>query len=514
MRNNLPVTQREFDLPDGLMLVSVTNTRAEITHCNRAFTEASGFSYDELIGQPHNIVRHPDMPAEAFRDMWHTIGNGLPWTGLVKNRRKNGDHYWVVANATPIMENGKPTGYVSVRTKPSRQQIQAAEALYAQLNQGANGLSLKRGQVVRSGPLGWLDKWKRASGEAKLATLLVSLIVACLGPGLLGIGEHAAYLVEKLAVLLGSAAIFWWFKVSVFAPLRLAEQFARDIAACNLTHAVPTDAPEPAGSLLRSLSQIQVNLKATIGDVRSEVQGFSQAAQEIASASQDLAHRTETQASNLEETAASLEELSATVRSTSDNANAMAKQTRHSASIASHGQTAIRTVGTSMKDIEHSSGKMSEIISAIEGIAFQTNILALNAAVEAARAGEQGRGFAVVAGEVRALAQRSGAAAKEIKDLISTSAQQVNSGVGQMGQASSTIDEVVTEIEATQTVVEDIRHAMSEQSEGLMQINTAVVMLDNVTQQNAAMVEQTSAAASSLSTGSDALRRSVAIFKF
>lgn len=513
MRNNQPVTQREYDYPADLMLVSSTNTKGEIIHCNRAFVESSGFSYEELIGQPHNIVRHPDMPPEAYRDMWRTIGNGLPWTGIVKNRRKNGDHYWVVANATPIMDNGKPTGYLSVRTKPSRAQVQAAEALYAKLNQGNSGLSLERGQVVRRGPAGWFDAWSRSSGDMRLGLLLLVMMLSSLSPTVLGASAQTAFAAQTAAMLLGSVVVMLWFRASVSAPLRAAEQFARDVAACNLTTQVGTSAPEPAGSLLRNLSQIQVNLRAIIGDVRGEVEGFSQAAQEIASASQDLSSRTEMQASNLEETAASMEELAATVRTTSDNANAMADQTQQSANIASQGQTAIHTVGDAMKGIESSSKKMSEIISVIEGIAFQTNILALNAAVEAARAGEQGRGFAVVAGEVRSLAQRSGAAAKEIKDLIQNSVNQVGNGVGQMSQASGIIDNVVTEINATHTVVEEIRHATREQSEGLMQINNAIVQLDNVTQQNAAMVEQTSAAADNLSQGSEGLRRSVAVFR-
>lgn len=513
MRNNSPVTQNEYDYPADLMLVSSTNSKGEITHCNRAFVEASGFDYDELIGQPHNIIRHPDMPAEAYRDMWRTIGGGHPWTGVVKNRRKNGDHYWVVANATPIMENGKPIGYLSVRTKPDRLQIQAAEALYAKLNARNSGLSLERGQVARTGVSSLTQAWGRSSGQARLGMLLLAMVAVSLMPTAMGADVQTAFLIQSIGLLFFVLVVMLWFRYSIAAPLQTAEQFARDVAACNLMTRVDTSAPEPVGSLLRNLSQIQVNLKAIIGDVRSEVSGFGQAAQEIASASRDLSARTETQASNLQQTAASMEELAATVRTTSDNANAMAEQTQRSAAITVKGQADIRMVGSAMKGIESSSKQMGEIISVIEGIAFQTNILALNAAVEAARAGDQGRGFAVVAGEVRSLAQRSGAAAKEIKNLIHSASDQVSNGVNQMGQASATIDDVVTEINATRTVVEEIRHATREQSEGLMQINTAIVQLDNVTQQNAAMVEQTSAAADNLSIGTEGLRRSVAVFR-
>ncbi|MCU0927152.1 MAG: PAS domain-containing protein, partial [Hydrogenophaga sp.] len=155
MRNNLPVTQQEFVLPDGATLVSTTDLQSRITYCNPNFVAVSGFSREELLGQPHNLVRHPDMPSEAYRDMWATLQSGSPWSALVKNRRKNGDHYWVMANATPVMKNGQPVGYMSVRTKPTRQQVEQAEALYAQMRtEAANGqssLGLSKGQLVRNG---------------------------------------------------------------------------------------------------------------------------------------------------------------------------------------------------------------------------------------------------------------------------------------------------------------------------------------------------------------------------
>ena len=512
MRNNQPVTQREFDYPNDVMLVSSTDTKGHITHCNRAFVEVSGYTYEELIDQPHNLVRHPDMPPEAFRDLWRTIGRGLPWTGLVKNRRKNGDHYWVQANVTPIMENGKPVGYLSVRTKPSRQQVQEAEALYALLQQGDSGITLERGLVRYSGLRGLLDRWNHIGAEMRLGLLLAATALVSQSHRLLGDTPWADAL-EMGTLAAGMVGVVWWFRRSISTPLEQANQFARDVAACNLSQGVSSMGTEPVASLMRSLSQIQVNLKAVINDVRSEVFGFSQGAQEIASASQDLSARTESQASSLQETAASMEQMTATVQHTSANAGAMAAQTQHSTEVATHGQRAIHEVEQSMKEIAQSSSRMSEIITTIESIAFQTNILALNAAVEAARAGDHGRGFAVVASEVRALAQRSAGAAREIRDLIQASVDQVDTGVRQMQGASRTIDSVVQEVQAVSVLVEEIRTAANEQSEGLTQINAAIDQLDNVTQQNAAMVEQTAASAQTLSAGSETLHRSVAVFR-
>jgi PAS domain S-box-containing protein len=156
MRINLPVTQQNFDYSGDELLVSSTNTKGEITHCNPAFVRVSGYGYDELIGQPHNIIRHPDMPAEAYKDLWRTIGRGEPWTGLVKNRRKNGDHYWVRANATPVVRGGKLTGYMSVRTQPAREEVAAAEKLYADFRTGRAGRRrFRHGLIVRTGPMAW-----------------------------------------------------------------------------------------------------------------------------------------------------------------------------------------------------------------------------------------------------------------------------------------------------------------------------------------------------------------------
>jgi aerotaxis receptor len=304
-----------------------------------------------------------------------------------------------------------------------------------------------------------------------------------------------------------------WFHRHFVSALDEADRFAADIASCNLSTQVDTHQPEPMGALVRKLLQVQINLRAVIGDVRGEIDGFSQSASEIAAGSMDLSGRTEAQASSLEETAASMEELASTVRQTADTAAQVAQQTQRSTAVANEGREAIQAVRSSMHQIEQSSLKVSEIIQVIESIAFQTNILALNAAVEAARAGEQGRGFAVVASEVRALAQRSANAAKEIRELIGQSATQVNHGVRQMDAASGTIEQVVAEVLKVSELVAQISNATQEQSIGIAQVNEAITQLDTVTQQNAALVEESAGSAEVLSGGTEGLRRSVQIFR-
>ena len=304
MRTNLPVTQHEFVIPDGVTLVSVTDLTSRITYCNPAFIAVSGYSKEELLGHPHNLVRHPDMPAEAFRDMWATLQSGQPWSALVKNRRKNGDHYWVQANATPIMGNGQVTGYMSVRTKPSREQIEQADALYARMRAeaetGRPSLALHHGRLVHTGWQGTLRRWLRPTLGKNLAaiTLILALAVQVIEgatEGAAPVWQVAAFGVTVMLALAAAALM----RSLMVGPLKRAVDFANQMAAGDLSGRLASLGNGEFGELSRALNQLNVNLQAVVSDVRREVEGVQVASNEIASGNQDLSARTESQASNL-----------------------------------------------------------------------------------------------------------------------------------------------------------------------------------------------------------------------
>ena len=499
MKNNQPVTQREFDYDDDVTLMSMTDTQSYVTYANSAFIQVSGFERDEIIGKPHNLVRHPDMPKEAFADMWRTLKEGQSWSALVKNRRKNGDHYWVRANATPVHRNNQLVGYMSVRTKPSRHEIEAAEVLYRDMREGrAGNRKLFKGILVRTGVMRWASILQTASvtwrlGAAAMASAGVVAAVslaAGLSAGALGIVAGTA--------TIAALANFLWLRAQVAVPLATVLRVAQSAAMGSPERNVSLNRVDEIGMLLRAVNQSALNLRSLVDDVSVQTQGMHIACSEISSGNDDLSVRTEQTASSLEETSASMEELGATVKQNAENAS-QANQLAASASVvAVRCGDVVNQVVETMQGINESSRRIGDIISVIDGIAFQTNILALNAAVEAARAGEQGRGFAVVATEVRSLAGRSAEAAKQIKALISASVARVEEGSVLADKAGATMTEVVGSINRVASIVGEISLASAEQSSGVAQVGEAVGHMDQATQQNAALVEQSAAAAASL----------------
>ena len=524
MRINLPVSNTEYPIEEDTLILSTTDTKGRITYVNQTFIEVSGFTEDELIGKAHNIVRHPDMPPEAFADLWKTLQDGKPWTGLVKNRRKNGEYYWVLGNATPLVENGRIVGYLSVRTKPSRQVIDKVAPIYQQFIEGkAKNLKIENGGVVRTDFIGKMTSLFKMTFGKKVAMLLslpALLLLSTAGAGWWNISDATApswlntfVMTAGIGGALLIGAISLYLIRSTLKPLNEAIDVANTLAAGDLRTKISSTYTDEFGLLFKSLAQMNINLKATVLDVRNNAEIVRQAATEIACGNMDLSQRTEEQASSLEETAASMEELASTVKQNSENS----KQADHLATSASHvaikgGQMMSEVVNT-MTSISDSSKKIASIINVIDGIAFQTNILALNAAVEAARAGEQGRGFAVVATEVRNLAQRSATAAKEIKLLIDDSASKVQNGTLQVDEAGKTMEEIVNSIKHVADIMTEITAASQEQSSGIDQVNQAVMQMDEVTQQNAALVEEAAASAESLENQAKELSGAISIFK-
>ncbi|PIF90341.1 methyl-accepting chemotaxis protein [Acidovorax sp. 62] len=315
-----------------------------------------------------------------------------------------------------------------------------------------------------------------------------------------------------LAIVVG-LFLAYWTTHSITLPVQQAVNATTAIAAGDLATPIPQGAKDEPGQLLTELAIMRNKLAEIVSNVRQSAESVSTASAEISQGNHDLSARTERQASALEETAASMEELGSTVRQNSDSAQAANKLATNANTVAVQGGEVVAQVVETMKGINDSSRKIADIISVIDGIAFQTNILALNAAVEAARAGEQGRGFAVVASEVRGLAGRSAEAAKEIKQLISASVTRVEQGTALVDKAGLTMTEVVTSIRRVTDIVREISAASAEQSDGVGQVGEAVMQMDQATQQNAALVEEMAAAASSMKTQAQELVDAVAVFR-
>jgi aerotaxis receptor len=513
MRTNLPVTQQEYQFPASETLLSTTDTASRISYANAAFIRTSGFSTEEIAGQPHNMVRHPDMPTEAFADMWRSLKEGQSWRALVKNRRKDGDHYWVCANASPMRRNGQLVGYLSVRTKPARAEVDAAEALYRRFRQGrATGVAFHRGLIVRTGLMRWSSALQLLPAAWRVRLPL--LAVAAVSGVALYFSDVGGVALATIGAAVGASLLLanGFIEAQLSSPLGKILGVAQQVASGEAGQDLNLNRCDEIGLIARAINQAGLNLQSLVADVFEQASGVEVASQEIASATNDLASRTEQTASSLEQTAAAMEQQTASVRQNSETSQEAAKLTHAATEVAAKGGAAMAEVESTMTLIANSSRKIADIISVIDGIAFQTNILALNAAVEAARAGEQGRGFAVVASEVRSLAGRSAAAAKEIKTLIDDSVKNVDNGTRLVTDAGRTMGDVVGQVRRVNDLVAEITQASKEQSLGISQVGQAVAQLDEMTQQNAAMVEQSSASAISMGEQAQRLVAAVKVF--
>ncbi|MEQ4452263.1 methyl-accepting chemotaxis protein [Kosakonia sp. YIM B13605] len=509
MKRNTPVTQKEYLLNDGATLLSTTNTHSHITYANTAFIDASGFTEDQLMGEAHNIIRHPDMPPAAFGDMWFTIQQGDSWTGMVKNRRQNGDHYWVRANVTPVYQQGELTGYISVRNIPQREEIDASAALYDRVNENKfRGFRFYKGLVVRRGLFSFLSIFQRISVSKRIN--LGAIITAALLVVLQFLPFNAAEKAGVTVIALGLLSAFLQSQIS--RPLKIVLSQMQKVVSGRKADYRHFNRVDEIGLLMRLVNQSGLNLNSLVGDVSAQIKGIRVISGRISSEGDSLRQRTEETSGDLHQTAAAVEEIASAVRQTAETAtDAMTRADETSASAMESGDVMKKTIAM-MQSVSADNNKIVDIIGVIDSIAFQTNILALNAAVEAARAGESGRGFAVVAAEVRNLAQHSASAAREIQTLIEHNVANVKSGVEMVENTETHLTAMIDSVINMSAMIKEIGIATHEQTQALELINQSVSRIGTMTHNNTGMVEHVTSAAEDLSERAARLHRAVHVF--
>ena len=459
MKINLPVTGVEKPFTSGT-IVSKTDLKGTLTYANDAFVALSGFGREELIGKNHNLVRHPDMPPAAFAWLWDTIKAGQPWRGIVKNRCKNGDHYWVEAFVVPVRENGKIVEYMSVRTPPSRAQVSAAESLYRELNSGK--------QFVRPKPAG------RISIKAGLIALIAGMNVLLVASGLLGYyGMHGAGFAMIAAGVLLSGVLGFFLSGAIDHGLAKIIRVFDQIAEGNLANPIEIGGRDEPGRVLTSLACMQVHLKVILDEVNLASSMVEARTVQLQNEVGQVVVRSREQSDRILQISATMEEMSASVREVADSAGGAAAAAGHTQEVVESGNTqmnrsmeatsrvvqAVQSSGATITELSQSIQKIGAITQAIKEIADQTNLLALNAAIEAARAGEQGRGFAVVADEVRKLAERTASSTSDITRMVEEIEHTTGDAVGSMEQAAHAVEEGLALIRASGDSLREITAA-------------------------------------------------------
>lgn len=450
MKTNLPVTQVELPFPKGRYIVSRTDLKGIITYVNDTFVEVSGFSREELIGKNHNIVRHPDMLPGAFAWLWDTLKEGRPWRGMVKNRCKSGDYYWVDALVVPVLKNNETIGYMSVRTEPSRQQIRDAEALYEKLKNGS-------AKIPTPG------LWMRLSIKTKMSGLVLWLIIA----QLLGAAIHLAGPAMGLSPAAIETSLLFLVISGIVSGLGLhfiqggmmrsiAQIITRQehIAQGDLTDTIPLHRIDELGRLNDSLLTMQTHMKAMMAEIaeaanmvgadaeilQAEMDQSRQAAEAQSNAVNHIATTVEQLVTSVDEIAASAKQASDTVDASHDLLGEAVSRMGESQQASQSVVTTVSSAGQTMSELFKSISAIDRVSQLIRGIAEQTNLLALNAAIEAARAGESGRGFAVVADEVRKLAENSSKQTAEITASVQDIQRVTQLAVTTMSTAGNKVD--------------------------------------------------------------------------
>ena len=514
MKINLPVTGRNVDIAQDANILSTTDLGSSITYANQDFIDVSGYSREELLGAPHNLLRHPDMPSAAFAHMWQTLKSGRSWMGMVKNRCKNGDHYWVSAYASPVTRDGVAVEYQSVRTRPDARRVMAAERVYARLRTGT-----RRMRPVLKMPL----KLSLVTGATCALTWGAGVGLASYPWAVQVLGLAAVGAVGILGVNL------------LLRPLRQLSERARRIADNPVSQAIYTGRADELGQIEFAMQMLEGQVGAVVGRIGDASQRLSGHAAALVEQLDSSHSSTLGQQSQTDQVATAIHEMAASVAQVANHAQQASKaadqagsETREGHQRVDESRDAVLRLSqelaratTVIHQLESHSGDISGVLEVIRAIAEQTNLLALNAAIEAARAGEQGRGFAVVADEVRGLAQRTQQSTNEIQRMISTlqggardavmameqSSQHVEASVDHAQRAASALDGISQRVNQITAMSVQIATAVEEQSAVSEDINRNIVGIRNAGEATVTAGQQSQLSSGDVAALAEDLRR-------